>query len=84
MELRGESLVEPDLGTGKKAEFVFDAFIDPGTESGAWYAEGYPEVYNRSGLNTFYVDESGVLRYRDTGGSAFYPRTDAEPWAAIE
>lgn len=83
-ELNGEQLVDPELGKGKKAEYIFDCFVEDETRGSVWYAEGHPEVHNRTGLNTFYVDESGVIRYRDTGGAVFVPRADAEGWSASE
>lgn len=83
-DMRGEQIVDPELGTGKKSEYVFAAFVEEETWTGAWYAEGHPEVHGRSGFNTFYTDESGVIRFRDTGGTAFYPRSDAEGWTVSE
>lgn len=82
-EMAAATVVPRDLGQGEKSSYLFDAFADPATWGAQYYAEGVPEGYKSVGINSFYVDESGVIRFRDTGGNAYAPRADAETWTEI-
>lgn len=82
-EMRASQLLSVDLGAGEKGEYLYEVWVDPATWSAIFHAEGVPQTYRSSGINSFYVDESGVIRFRDTGGNAFAPRADAELWAEI-
>ncbi len=82
-ELRATGLLAADLGAGNKDEYNFEVFVDPLTYTAIFHTEAVPETYKSSGINSFYVDESGVIRFRDTGGNAWAPRADAETWSAI-
>ncbi|MEK7866848.1 MAG: type II secretion system protein [Planctomycetota bacterium] len=82
-EMGATDLLTGDMASGNKTGYVFTAFVDPSNWTAVFYAEGVPEVYNRTGISSYYVDESGVIRSRDTGGNALAPRADAETWTEV-
>ena len=82
-EMNATNLLTGGLGTGNKSDYVFEVWVDPATWTAVFHAEGVPETYRSTGMNSFYIDESGVIRFRDTGGNATVPRADAELWSEI-
>lgn len=79
-ELGTAQFVSGDLATGRKTGYLYDVFVDMATWTMLYHCEAVPQRYKNTGLNSYYVDESGVIRYRDTGGNEFVPRADAETW----
>lgn len=86
-----------DLAGLKRDGFIADTALANGAKSGylflvqayssvrsQWYAEATPEVYNSTGVRTFYVDESGFMRGQDTGESGFKSREIACLWPGLE
>ena len=68
--------IDDALGTGVKSGYQFNMVAGaPTTVSGgnayfAWSAEAHPIVYQRTGVRSFYVDETGILLGNDIGGVA--------------
>ncbi len=83
LEMGASNLLTGDMASGTKSSYKFEVFVDPVNWTAVFHAEGVPEVYNRTGTNSYYVDESGVIRFRDTGGNAVAPRADAETWTEV-
>jgi len=84
-ELKDANLInDPSLASGIKSGYLFQA--NP-YQSGryTWYAEAVPEIYNSSGIKSFYIDErSMAIKGKDTGTSQFKPREEAELWPSLE
>ncbi|MCD4654031.1 type II secretion system GspH family protein [bacterium] len=74
----GVAFIDPDLGAGIRGGYQFEItagapILIPGEmfESfNAWSATAWPVVYKSTGVRTFYIDETGVLRAGNTGGVA--------------
>lgn len=67
--------IDDVLGGGQKSGYIFTV-----TTSGAvnvdeilWEATAFPISKNRTGIRTFYIDESGVIRASDAGGAIGAP-----------
>lgn len=82
-ELRASNLVSVEMATGTKSGYRFEIVVDASNWTAIFHAEALPENYKSTGISSFYVDESGVIRSRDTGGNAAAPRVDAETWTEI-
>jgi prepilin-type N-terminal cleavage/methylation domain-containing protein len=70
----GVRYIDDALGTGVKSgyTFVMEAGA-PTTVTGliayfAWSAEAHPIIYQRTGVRSFYIDETGILLGNDVGG----------------
>lgn len=63
--------IDEVLGAGQKSGYNYFITIanDPLLDEVQWEASAYPISYGRSGNRSFYVDESGVLRGSDVGGT---------------
>lgn len=62
--------IDADMSSGVKLGYTFE--LVPGAfNSGsyfAWSATAWPLSYGRTGVNSYYVDETGVIRALDVGG----------------
>ena len=69
------AFIDDNLGSGQKSGYVFTVTLtgvaDP--DEIMWEATAFPFSKDRTGIRTFYIDESGVLRARDLGGAAGAP-----------
>jgi hypothetical protein len=65
-------LIPPDLATGMHYGYKFKVEIKPAgyDEPATFQAVGVPLTYGNSGIRSFYVDESGVIRGGDDRGAA--------------
>ncbi|MBN1297548.1 type II secretion system protein [bacterium] len=72
----GIPYIDPDLGEGLRNGYMYEVtagapILVPGEifESfNAWSATAWPIVYASTGVRTFYIDESGVIRGLDIAG----------------
>lgn len=67
----GVAYIDPHLSNGYKQGYTY--FLQPGPVIAndtifSWSATAWPLVYRTSGIRSFYIDETGVLRACDTGG----------------
>ncbi len=70
----GVSFLAPDLASGIKSGYQYEmlaggSVIMPGGQEvyWAWSAGAWPIVYGSTGVRSFYIDESGVVRGQDIG-----------------
>lgn len=69
------SFIDDSLGSGAKSGYQFAITTYAAASSEVmWDAYGVPISYGTSGNRSFYVDEQGVVRGNDTGGSAAVTR----------
>ena len=75
-ELETADLIDHELARGDRFGYKFKIEITPGytAESDVPYTSGYhavgiPLTYGSSGLRSFYVDDSGVIRGEDSRGA---------------
>ena len=63
--------IDDSLGSSQKAGYFFMVTTtgNSNTDEIMWQATAYPITKGWTGNRTFYIDESGVLRGRDLGGS---------------
>jgi hypothetical protein len=67
----------------EKAGYLFRVLpVDNGKWQ--WYAEAIPKTFNKSGVSSFYVDESGNLKCIKTELKSFVNREIAEEWPSID
>ena len=63
--------MDSKLGGGNKAGYTFTmipAVPDAAGAVWAWSSTCWPMVYKSTGIRTFYIDESGVIRGSNIGG----------------
>lgn len=73
----GVPYIDPDLGEGMRGGYYFEItagapILIPGEifESfNAWSATAWPIVFSSTGVRTFYIDQSGVVRGFDVAGA---------------
>lgn len=70
----GVPFIDSALGNGVKSGYTFNmvagAFNNAGGASyWAWSACAWPLSYRTTGVRSFYIDETGVVRAEDIGGS---------------
>src|SRR5215831_4872899 len=65
-DLQNELLISPELASGTQYGYRFK--VETGKEEGGWSGFAVPAVYGSSGVRSFYVDETGVLRGEDSHG----------------
>ncbi len=62
--------LDPAMTRGLKSGYTFS--LKAGASSGGsiwtWSATAWPVVYHSTGIRTFYIDETGVIRGQDIGG----------------
>ncbi len=73
----GVRYISDDLGAGLKSGYNFSLLAGNLTPVGSagvayysWSAEAHPIVHQRTGIRSFYVDETGILLGSDIGGGA--------------
>jgi len=66
----GVAFVDPVLARGRKSGYTYNLHSGPSiTQSIAtWSATAWPIVYQSTGIRSFYIDDSGVIRGEDIGG----------------
>ncbi|MBI5359793.1 MAG: prepilin-type N-terminal cleavage/methylation domain-containing protein [Planctomycetes bacterium] len=80
--LDDQYLFEENLRTtGLKSGYLFQVTVD-GTNT--WYAEARPESYQKTGVMTFYIDETLILRACDLLTSEYRDRVEAYQWDAAD
>jgi len=67
----GVGFIAWDLAVGSKSGYTF--FMTPAAPVGnnqvfSWSATAWPLVYRSSGIRSFYIDETGIIRGSDIGG----------------
>lgn len=65
-DLQRESLISPELASGSEYGYRFK--VETGKEEGGWAAFAVPAEYGSSGVRSFVVDQTGVLRGEDSHG----------------
>jgi hypothetical protein len=63
--------IDPDLGNGLKSGYYFRITAgSPGPHGSiwSWSMSAWPIVYGSTGVRSFYIDASGVIRGSDVGG----------------
>ena len=63
-ELAANNLLDPNLSRGEKNGYLFVVVANPDT----FEVNAVPTVYRSSGLRSFYIDESAVIRAGDNYG----------------
>lgn len=72
----GVRFIDDALGNGIKSGYQFaleagaQTTVSGGNAYFAWSAEAHPIVYQRTGVRSFYIDETGILLGNDVGGGA--------------
>jgi len=66
-ELERQSLIPPELASGEHWGYRFRIEPDKGTDGG-WALLAAPTAYRASGIRSFFIDETGVLRGEDIHG----------------
>jgi hypothetical protein len=65
-QLAASGLIAPELGEGQKGGYQFLVSVKPGSKS--FEAEATPVEYGRTGIFSFYVNQSGTIRGGDKKG----------------
>jgi type IV pilus assembly protein PilA len=67
----GVRYIDDSLGIGSKSGYFFGLIAGAFTNSAyySWSAEAHPIVYTRTGIRSFYIDETGILLGNDVGGA---------------
>lgn len=63
--LSADALIDPKIGSGKKQGYTFRVKVIPPRarlELPSFELEAWPLLYKRTGVLSFYADESGVIR----------------------
>ncbi len=66
------SFIDPNLATGLKTGYHFSITAAEASLDGSiwtWSLTAWPVLYGSTGIRTFYVDASGVIRGSDIGGN---------------
>ena len=72
--------VDDELGKGKKSGYTFHLQHGPissNSECWTWSMSAWPIKYKRTGIRSFYLDQSGVFRGSDMAGA---PGTSKMPY----
>lgn len=67
----GVSFVDVSLGSGIKAGYTFQIIPGPVAANNtilSWHATCWPLEYKVTGIRSFYIDQSGIVRGKDNGG----------------
>lgn len=82
-DLKNGKYVDQRVGSGEKDGYKFEVIVD---SLNLWHAEAIPMVHGKTGLRSFYVDESGSVLGKDLGETAatFKPRAEAKLWPSVE
>ena len=69
-ELAAEGLIDAKLATGMKNGYVFTVEVTTTEEDYPGFTVvGVPETYRKTGVRSFYIDETGVIRAGDNHGA---------------
>lgn len=70
-QLAADGLISPELATGFRHGYKFTVDIKTGSYDGppGFQAVGVPLTYRSTGVRSFYVDETGVIRGGDNRGA---------------
>ena len=68
----GVGFCDPKLGSGLKQGYTYAMIAGSpvGNSIWTWSATAWPVVYRSTGVRSFYINQTGVLRASDLGGSA--------------
>jgi prepilin-type N-terminal cleavage/methylation domain-containing protein len=68
----GVRYIDDQLGNAQKSGYNFTLTAGAPTNNAffAWSAEAHPIVFKRTGVRSFYIDETGILLGSDMGGAA--------------
>ena len=84
--------IDTQLGSGSKSGYAYGPIVIGGGAAGTaettWECGAFPQNYQVSGVRSFYVDESGVVRGSDVAGAlpvraAANPPLPAAPWQPV-
>ena len=66
----GVRFIDPNLAKGLKSGYTFENVSGSVVEGSAWTwsAAAWPVTYQSTGVRSFYVYESGIVRGQDVGG----------------
>jgi hypothetical protein len=67
-QLRAAALISSVLATGNAHGYIFVVTISPQTSAG-FAITATPQIYRTTGIRSFFINESGVLRGADKNGS---------------
>jgi len=67
----GVGFMDPNLAAGNKAGYTFN--MVPGAPTGnnqlwTWSATAWPLTFQSTGIRSFYIDQTGIIRGSDVGG----------------
>lgn len=52
----------------------------PRADSGTWWVQAVPEVHGSTGDRSFFMDQTGVIREKDTGDGELHPPSETLGW----
>ncbi len=68
----GVPFIDPALSSGLKSGYMISLVLSSSPDSNgsywAWSSTAWPVVYASTGIRTFYIDETAVIRGSDLGG----------------
>ena len=66
----GVAFIDPNLGAALKSGYTFTCVSGNvvNFSSWAWSSAAWPVSYKSTGIRSFYIDETGVIRGSDIGG----------------
>jgi type IV pilus assembly protein PilA len=67
----GVGYIDTQLGSGQKSGYTFLLVSGPALGNGmvlTWSASAWPISYRSTGIRSFYIDQTGVIRGLDIGG----------------
>ena len=68
----GVSFIDPALSSGLKSGYMISLTMSTNADANgsywAWSSTAWPVVYASTGIRTFYIDETAVIRGSDLGG----------------
>lgn len=79
--LEQKGLIDSSLMSEAKSVYYFDlkASSSGRNNEWCWSVTAWPVVYNKTGIRTFYIDESRVIRLQDIGGGPGSCNLPADP-----
>ena len=81
LEAFSPAVLNLELSRGTYRGFRYQIAVGPAGST--WDATAVPEQYRVTGVRVFYVDETGVVRAQDTGGSSVPDRAVARGFPAL-
>ena len=70
--------IDQSIASKEKTGFYHEIFVESNGKQ--FNAQARPISYGETGIRTFWIDESGLLRYKDNGESVYVDRSVAETW----